>query len=228
MRSSIVLVFLIWFFSGNLFAQEINQKDVNGLRQGTWIKKYPGTQQLRYEGYFKDNKEVGTFNFYCETCGIQPYCVKEFKNDALVDVRYYSSSGDLVSTGMMQGKQRINQWLTFHENSTNIMTREFYVAGKLQGEITTYYLTGKIIETTHYLNGLKEGLSFYYSPEGITLKELSYKNDLLHGPAVYYSTKGLLTMKGDYRNGVNYGVWNYYKEGRFLFDETFPRPEDKN
>ncbi|MGK0386094.1 MAG: hypothetical protein ACI849_000701, partial [Patiriisocius sp.] len=30
------------------------------------------------------------------------------------------------------------------------------------------------------------------------------------------------------KNGLNHGIWKYYKEGRFLFDEIFPRPEDKN
>jgi antitoxin component YwqK of YwqJK toxin-antitoxin module len=228
MKSISILVFLICFSSGTIFAQEINQKDANGLRQGIWIKKYPGSQQLRYEGYFEDNKEVGIFNFYCETCGIQPYCVKEFKNNGLADVRYYSEAGDLVSSGVMQGKQRINEWLIFHKKSTNIMTREFYVAGTLQGESTTYYLTGEIIETTSYVNGIKEGLSFYYAPDGTILKELSYKKDLLHGPAVYYSATGLLTMKGVYEHGAHHGVWKYYKEGMFLFDETFPRPEDRN
>jgi antitoxin component YwqK of YwqJK toxin-antitoxin module len=228
MKSIVVFVFIFCFSVGTLFAQQINQKDVRGMRQGLWKKYYPNSQQLRYTGTFVDDKEVGTFTFYCETCGEQPFCVKEFSPNAPTQVRYYTKSGDLVSKGAMSGKQRNGLWLIFHENSQKVMTREFYVAGKLHGEITTYYLSGEIIETTTYLNGVKQGKSSYYAPDGVKLKELSYKNDLLDGPAAYYSHTGKLTMKGDYKNGIHHGVWNYYKDGRFLLSETFPKPENKN
>ncbi len=228
MRRIVVFVFIFCFSVGALFAQQINQKDANGLRQGLWQKQYPNSQQLRYQGNFVDDKEVGTFSFYCETCGEQPFCVKEFSPNAPTQVRYYTKNGELVSKGAMRGKQRIGLWLIFHESSQKVMTREFYVSGKLHGEITTYYLSGDIIETTTYLNGLKQGKSSYYAPDGVKLKELSYKNDLLDGPAAYYSHTGKLTMKGDYKNGIHHGVWNYYKDGRFLLSETFPKPENKN
>lgn len=228
MKSIVVFVFIFCFAVGTLLAQQINQKDVRGMRQGLWTKYYPNSQQLRYQGSFVDDKEVGTFSFYCETCGEQPFCVKEFSPNAPTQVRYYTKSGDLVSKGAMSGKQRNGLWLIFHENSQKVMTREFYVAGKLHGEITTYYLSGEIIETTTYRNGVKQGKSSYYAPDGVKLKELSYKNDLLDGPAAYYSHTGKLTMKGDYKNGMHHGVWNYYKDGRFLLSETFPKPENKN
>ena len=228
MKSIVVFVFIFCFSVGTLFAQQINQKDVRGMRQGLWKKYYPNSQQLRYTGSFVDDKEVGTFTFYCETCGEQPFCVKEFSPNAPTQVRYYTKSGDLVSKGAMTGKQRNGLWLIFHENSQKVMTREFYVAGKLHGEITTYYLSGEIIETTTYLNGVKQGKSSYYASDGVKLKELSYKNDLLDGPAAYYSHTGKLTMKGDYKNGIHHGVWNYYKDGIFLLSETFPKPENKN
>jgi antitoxin component YwqK of YwqJK toxin-antitoxin module len=228
MKSIVVFVFIFCFSVGTLFAQQINQKDVRGMRQGLWKKYYPNSQQLRYTGSFVDDKEVGTFTFYCETCGEQPFCVKEFSPNAPTQVRYYTKSGDLVSKGAMSGKQRNGLWLIFHENSQKVMTREFYVAGKLHGEITTYYLSGEIIETTTYLNGVKQGKSSYYASDGVKLKELSYKNDLLDGPAAYYSHTGKLTMKGDYKNGIHHGVWNYYKDGIFILSETFPKPENKN
>jgi antitoxin component YwqK of YwqJK toxin-antitoxin module len=228
MKSIVVFVFIFCFSVGTLFAQQINQKDVRGMRQGLWKKYYPNSQQLRYTGTFVDDKEVGTFTFYCETCGEQPFCVKEFSPNAPTQVRYYTKSGDLVSKGAMSGKQRNGLWLIFHENSQKVMTREFYVAGKLHGEITSYYLSGEIIETTTYLNGVKQGKSSYYASDGVKLKELSYKNDLLDGPAAYYSHTGKLTMKGDYKNGIHHGVWNYYKDGIFILSETFPKPENKN
>ena len=228
MRKIVVFVFIFSFSVCALLGQQINQKDANGLRQGLWKKQYPDSQQLRYQGNFVDGKEVGTFSFYCETCGEQPICIKEFFLDAPTKVRYYNQTGDLLSEGSMSGKQRTGLWLVFHENSQKVMTREMYVFGKLHGEITTYYPSGEIIETTNYVKGLKQGKSSYYAPNGIKLKELSYKNDLLDGSATYYSHRGKITMQGDYKNGAHYGVWNYYKDGKFLVSETFPKPQNKN
>ena len=78
MRRIVVFVFIFCFSVGALFAQQINQKDANGKRQGLWQKLYPDSQQLRYQGSFVDDKEVGTFSFYCETCGINPFVSKNF------------------------------------------------------------------------------------------------------------------------------------------------------
>ena len=228
MRNCIVFIFVLCFSAGNLFAQEINQKDANGLRQGVWKKKYPRSSQLRYEGQFKDNKEIGTFKFYCENCGTQPFCVKEFTGDGMSLVSYFTKEGALVSKGKMKEKKRVGEWLTYHENSDTVMTREFFSDGKLTDTKTVYTASGEVVETTSYVDGKKEGLSNYYAPRGILLKKVTYKNDLLHGPAVYYSAKGRITMEGNYKEGVNHGIWKYYKEGRFLFEEVFPRPEDKN
>ena len=117
MRKIVVFVFIFSFSVVALLGQQINQKDANGLRQGLWKKQYPDSQQLRYQGNFVDDKEVGTFYFYCQGCGEQPFCVKEFFLDAPTKVRYYSKTGDLLSEGLMSGKQRTGLWLIFHENS---------------------------------------------------------------------------------------------------------------
>ena len=123
MRRIVVFVFIFCFSVGALFAQQINQKDANGQRQGLWQKLYPDSQQLRYPGSFVDDKEVGTFSFYCETCGDQPSCVKEFSPNIPTQVRYYSTKGNLLSKGAMIGKKRSGLWLIFHENSEKVMTR---------------------------------------------------------------------------------------------------------
>jgi antitoxin component YwqK of YwqJK toxin-antitoxin module len=228
MKINLVFSLVVLCSVTSLFSQKINDTDANGLRQGVWEKKFPGTQQLRYTGQFKDGKEVGTFTFYCEDCGTQPFCIKKFNSEGKAEVSFFSKDGDLVSKGQMQGKKRIGEWVAFHEKSDKVLTREYFEDGKLQGVRTIYTPKGAIIETVLYVNGLKEGISTYFSPDGVLLKEVTYQNDLLHGPAVYFSATGIVTMKGNYKYGRNHGVWKYYKNGIFLFDETFPEPEEKN
>ena len=107
MKSIVVFVFIFCFSVGALLAQQINQKDANGdCVKDSGKSTTLDSQQLRYQGSFVDDKEVGTFSFYCETCGEQPFCVKEFSPNAPTQVRYYTKNGDLVSKGAMSGKQR--------------------------------------------------------------------------------------------------------------------------
>jgi len=225
MKLSFFIFFGIITSLGSLIAQEINQLDDAGERHGTWQKKFPNSDQLRYKGQFKHGKEIGTFKFYCEDCGSQPMVIKKFlskKNQA--DVQYFTKSGKLVSEGKMAGKHRMGEWVYYHEKTAGIMTREFYREGVMDGVKTTFYLNGQITEELNYENGLKQGENKYYSPDGILLKKLMYFNDLLHGPAEYYDAYGNVTIKGQYVNGKKHGLWKYYKNGKVELEETYPKP----
>lgn len=225
MKPVVFIFFGIILSLGTLSAQEINQMDEAGKRHGIWKKKFPKSDQLRYEGQFEHGKEVGTFKFYCEDCGPQPMVVKEFsaKNNEAV-VSYFTKKGKLVSEGKMSGKERIGEWLYYHEKSNSIMTRENYVNGLLVGVKSTYYANGKLTEELTYEKGSREGPNNYYSPDGVLLKKLQYINDQLHGPAEYFDSNGNLTIKGQYVNGKKHGLWKYYKFGKLVLEETYPKP----
>jgi len=204
---------------------DINQMDANGERDGVWKKTYPGTTQIRYEGQFDHGKEVGTFKYYCQECGNKPTIVKEFDPDNnLAKVQYFTIKGKLVSEGKMKGEMLVGEWLFFHKKSKEVMTREFYEDGKLEGKKTVYYPNGKITEEINYIKGLAEGENNYYSPDGVLLKKLLYKNDVLEGPAFYYDAKGKLLIEGQYKKGKKDGVWKYYKNGILEKEEIYPKP----
>jgi len=212
--------------SSSMIAQDdINQFDAQGKRHGVWQKKYPGTDQLRYEGRFEHGKEVGTFKFYCESCKKQASVIKEFNaNNSISEVKYYTSKGKLVSEGAMDGKERIGEWLYFHEKSADIMTREHYKNGKLDGKKITYYTNEQVTEEIQYVMGVKEGPNNYYAPDGILLKKLQYRDDLLVGQAFYYDAHGNLSIEGSYKKGKKNGLWKYYKNGKVVLEEKFPKP----
>lgn len=225
MKSSFFIFFGIICTLCSLSAQEINQLDDAGKRHGVWQKKFPKSDQLRYKGQFEHGKEVGTFKFYCDDCKSQPMVIKEFsaKNN-LADVQYFTKSGKLVSEGKMNGKNRIGEWVYYHEKTNRIMTREFYREGAMEGVKTTYYSNGQITEELNFQSGLKQGENNYYSPDGVLLKKLLYINDLLHGPAEYYDAHGNVTIKGQYVNGKKHGLWKYYKNGKVELEEIYPKP----
>ncbi len=225
MKPFIIIFFGIICGPGTVFAQEINQMDEAGKRHGIWKKKFPDSDQLRYEGQFEHGKEVGTFKFYCDDCKSQPMVIKEFSpRDQVAAVRYFTKKGKLVSEGKMEGKKRIGEWMYYHEKSKSVLTREFYVKGVLEGVKTTYYTNGQVTEELNYENGLKQGENNYYAPNGVLLKKLNYDNDQLHGPAEYFDANGNTNILGQYVKGKKHGLWKYYKNGKVELEEIYPKP----
>jgi antitoxin component YwqK of YwqJK toxin-antitoxin module len=226
-KTALLFLFGILFCAISGFSQsDINQMDAQGNRHGLWKKTFEGSKQIRYEGTFEHGKEVGEFKFYCESCKDKPSVVKNFTGkDGMADVKYFTIKGKLVSEGKMKDKDRIGEWVYYHEKSKSVMTRENYAKGKLEGKVTTYYTNGKITEETNYKNGIKEGENNYYSPEGVLLKKLLYREDKLQGPALHYDAYGNLVIEGFYKDDKKHGLWKYYKDGKVVLEETFPKPQ---
>ena len=229
MRLQISLFLFLVLNSSLFFAQnDVNQFDDSGKRHGVWKKFYPGTQQLRYEGAFEHGKEVGVFKFYCEECKDKPTAIKKFEDKGnIAHVKYFTIKGKLVSEGSMEGKDRIGEWIYYHEKSNEVMTREFYAKGELDGAKITYYLNGEVTEELQFVNGKREGKNDYYAPDGVLIKKLKYKNDFLQGEAVYYDAFGNVIIEGYYKEGKKHGLWKYYKDGKLVLEETYPKPKEK-
>jgi antitoxin component YwqK of YwqJK toxin-antitoxin module len=218
----LVLLFFVTFCEAQL---DINQFDSNNKRHGIWEKFHPNSKQIRYQGTFSHGKEIGVFKYYCIDCGDIPMVVKTFNDsNSLAVVQYFTKKEKLVSEGKMDGKNRVGEWIYFQKNSNNIMTKENYVNGKLEGLKYTYYINKVLTEEILYKNGIKEGLHNYYSLEGVLLKKLQNKNNQLNGLASYYDAYGNLIIEGNYKNGKKHGLWKYYKNGKIVKEETFPKP----
>ncbi|RZT00358.1 toxin-antitoxin system YwqK family antitoxin [Aquimarina brevivitae] len=207
-----------------IIGQEYNQFDSDGKRHGEWLKKYEGTDQIRYQGTFEHGKEVGEFKFYKPTSGDVPTAIKLFTKDKdSVSVTYFSSKGKVISEGKMIGKQRVGEWKYYHNNSDKLMMVENYKADQLHGVQKTYFDNGQLTEETYYVDGKREGKRLIYSEEGKLMKQYTYKNDLLHGPTMYYDTEGELIIQGSYKKNKKDGIWKYYKNGKLDKQKLFPQ-----
>ena len=224
----ICFVMLLGYFSISAHAQDpVNQFDENGQRHGIWKKYYEGSRQLRYEGRFNHGREVGTFKFYCGDCEEQAMVIKEFANDGkTAKTSYYTIKGKLVSQGEMADRDRIGEWLFYHEKSQQVMSREHYRKGLLHGKKTTYYPNGNKTEELNYIDGEIQGPAYYYGPNGELLKELHFVDSELHGKALYYDAHGNVVIKGNYKNGAKHGLWEYFENGNKVMEETYPKKYD--
>lgn len=219
-----VFTTLFIFISLLLMAQEINQFDANGKHHGIWKKNFDGTNILRYEGAFLHGKEIGTFKFYKN---IKKKAVltatKEFnETDNKAYVKFFASTGKVISEGHMDGKKYIGEWKYYQKTNNKLLTLEHYNDfGNLNGERMVYYPNGQIAEKKTYKNGKLDGISVVYSDTNVLLSELIYVNGELHGYAKYYSPKAELVAEGLYKNDKKVGVWKYYEDGKLTEEKNF-------
>jgi antitoxin component YwqK of YwqJK toxin-antitoxin module len=223
MKKGIVLVILL-FMSSVVFSQSINQFDENGSRHGIWKKNFENTNILRYEGEFFHGKEIGLFNFYMN---IKKKAVltaaKQFnKIDSKAYVKFFTSTGKVISEGLMDGKIHLGDWKYYQKNSDKLLILEHYDDfGNINGTRFVYYANGEIAEKQEYKVGQLHGVSVWYSEKNVVLKYFVYDNGVLHGVSKFYSPKGELMAEGMYKQGKKHGIWKYYESGKLTKEKDF-------
>ena len=217
-----IFLFVISLFLFININSQVNQFDDNGKRHGIWIKKFKNGN-IRYQGKFNHGKEIGVFKFYSLASKKQPIIIKTFNNnDNIALVQFFSKSGSLMSKGKMNGKNRIEKWIYFHQDGKTIMQEEFYLNGKLEGEYKTFFKNLKPTIIANYKNGLLHGSYKRYSIKGFVYQDLQYKNGKLNGLASYYNRlNGNILKKGNYINGDKVGIWEFYFEGELSETKNF-------
>jgi len=184
-------LFILLLFYGHGFAQQVNQFDDQGNRNGKWEKYYKGTDQLRYEGTFKHGRETGTFKFYEPDSGDQPRATKTYQpgNDTVV-LKFFNSDGILKSQGTMVDKKREGEW--------------------------NYYNGGKenLVMTEHYKNGMKDGVKLVFRKNGKPWQKYHYVRDTLQGDTKTFDRNGEIESEGHYKKGLRNGKWSFYTDGK--------------
>ncbi len=205
----IVLSFVVASFTA--FGQKINKLDSQGRRTGIW-KKYYENGDIRYEGEFKNGKEIGTFSFYNQGSSY-PAIVKTFSNTSdTASVKFYNKTR-VKTKGKMVGKKRVGKWIYYFADGQRVFSEENYKNGLLDGVVKNYYDNGNVTEETFYKEGKKHGTSKIYTEEGILIEDVIYVDGKLNGLGKYYDLKGVIKEKGMYENGARKGKWEYYIDG---------------
>jgi antitoxin component YwqK of YwqJK toxin-antitoxin module len=205
----IVLSFVVCSFTA--FSQKTNQFNANGKRDGIW-KKYYDNGDVRYEGEFKNGKEIGTFTFYNQGSSY-PAIVKIFSNTSdTASVKFYDKTR-IKTKGKMVGKKRVGKWIYYFADGKRVFSEENYVDGVLHGVVKNYYDNGNLTEETYYKDGKKHGTSKIYTESGILIEDVNYENGKLNGLAKYFDIKGVIKEKGMYAYGERKGKWEFYIDG---------------
>lgn len=111
----------------------------------------------------------------------------------------------------------------FNENG-QVTMEAVYQDNKLNGEMVRYDDAGEIISRETYAGGMLQGEAHYYQyrNDEKLWADCTYKNSLLHGPRLAYYEDGTLKLEENYRHGKLSGVRTaYYRNGKMEARENF-------
>jgi antitoxin component YwqK of YwqJK toxin-antitoxin module len=234
------LLALFLLTAGWSIAQELNQTDAQGRKQGQWVVYYEKSKVPQYEGQFKDGKPFGKFVYYYPSKKIK--AVMTFDTDGKTSrSMMYDETGYLMAFGKFVNKEKDSVWTHFTPMQTVSYT-ETYQLGQLHGQKTIYHLPAtegdkskRIAQLYHYNKGILQGEVKEFFPDGTLKMEGTYENDKLHGVVNKYHPNGRLFIKERYKNGKKHGWWfgydengketgkRYFYEGKELKDKELQR-----
>lgn len=219
-------LFLTLYLTPARSQDNLNQMDEQGKRHGLWEKTFDGTDQIRYRGNFNHGNETGLFEFYKLVKGKSLLsATRQFdsKSDTIA-VKFYASTGKIISEGAMIGKNFVGKWVYYHNKTKGILTVEYYNnQGKLEGERNVYYENGQMAEQSFYKDGKLEGTSKIFSDTGVVIKIFEYKNGQLNGLSQYFDGAGQMLAEGHYKNDQKNGIWKYYENGILTEEKDFTK-----
>ena len=203
-------ILLVGSTTSILVAQDFNQTDANGLKQGKWKKLY-SNQRVRYEGQFKDDKPYGLFKYYYENGKLQ--ATNNHVGNGTVANHVYHPNGKIKAKGIFREQKKDSLWQYFNENELLVL-EETYILDTLHGAQRTYYENRQLGEETNFNHGVKHGPWKKFFDNGKPWVDATYVNGNLDGKFVMYREDGKRKVQGTYALGIRTGTWlNFHENG---------------
>ncbi len=221
MKKAIVFTLMLMLPISICFAQQVNQTDAQGRKQGPWQKTY-SNGALRYKGQFKDNHPYGEFTYYYPTGKVSAISV--YSDDgAVAHTRTFHLNGKPMAEGRFVNRKKDSTWNFYSDVDGKLVAKENYRDDKKDGKAIVYYpSSGKPAEIITYKNGKKDGEYLKYFPDDSLYIQGYYKDDTLEGPYKVYGVNGHLQIEGSYLKGMQNGTWiTYDSTGKVLYKQLF-------
>lgn len=198
---------------------QINQTDAKGQKQGQWIKAYPNSKIIQYQGTFKNDKPVGTFTYKYPSNKIKAI-VKHNENGTRSVAEFYHENGLIMTKGIYRNLKKDSIWVSYNEDGRITMT-ETFKNDELNGIKNLYYLPSDpqdksqiVISSYNYVDGKVDGKFTEWYPTKTVRKTGQFKNFQRHGEWIEYELDGKKMSVTHYQNGKLHG-WSigYNKDG---------------
>jgi len=202
----------IYLFGLSIFHISLSQNNFNqnGEKEGSWVG-YHENGNIKYEGQFMKDKEVGIFNYY-DYSGNLLIKLNYVDPGVMSEVEVYYANGLIKSTGYYFNKEKHGIWKSYNMKK-EIISQEQYHKDLLNGDCVYYYDNGLVSEKYHYLDGLRDGIAEIFYRSGNLNMQGNYHNDKLHGQVIfYYNNHDQVESKGKYVMGLKDSLWVFFNE----------------
>lgn len=226
---SLVLVLGLGYTS---YAQ-VNKVDAQGRKQGNWVKTFDDSDDIRYQGQFKDDKPVGKFVYYYPEGQIRSI-ITHSENSNRSEAYFYQPTKELVAHGIYRGEKKDSIWSQFLPTGHYSYT-ETYKNGLLNGERITYYgqeavedpNVKLILRKSNFVNGKAEGKFVEYFPDGIIKTEGQYVDGYFDGVILKNHPNGKTMIEERWKNKNKHGWWITYDESGTELGRIYYREGDQ-
>ena len=216
MNKTLILVFLVFVFF-NIEAQNVGQNtdtiinytDINGYKQGNWVKKY-FNGNIKYKGYFVNDKPVGEFIRYDQKGRIKANLNCYETGDSVL-LNFIYTNGETAAVGIYLEQKKHRQW-KYYNDKGHLSTIENYYNGVRHGVFITYFANDSVYEKKEYKNGNLHGIYLRNYSNGKINFLTYYKDSLRHGKFYVYNNEGFPLIHGNYVHDRKDGSWIYYDD----------------
>jgi len=206
---SFIILVLILLSAFNLSAQDKNQVDASGRKQGYWEKRDPAGF-LVYQGTFCDDRPLGEFKRYDERGKLKS--VSMFRENGIENITsVLYPDGSVMASGKFTGQDKDSTWVYFNERKQLIATEE-YLKGRKHGIWKTFYISGVVAEEIPYENDTVHGSWIKYFENGNPKEHIETDHGVYSGRYMIYFPGGNPRISGNYLNDRKEGIWTTYEE----------------
>ena len=192
--------------------------DDNGKKQGDW-KEFYESRALRAEGKYLNSKPIGKWRYYFEEKKVEIEGSYTRKGEKDGEWLWYYSNGNLLS------KETYSAGLLDGENfslNVNGDTLECGLFSEGQEEGKWYYINDSVKIVGNYSEGKKEGVWKTYYASGKLKSQHAYSDNELDGKMVDYWENGAKKQESTYINGLlNGNEYKYDENGNVLYITTY-------
>ncbi len=202
-----------WYANGQLKTVGIFVKD-NGEGE---FREYYESGVLNETYTLKNGKMSGDATYYDEDT--KRFSVFHYSNGNLQKAQYFDKQGKLIGESDHDGKA-INLVEYLPDGSKRIQT-SYNDKDNIDGVQTSYYQSGKIMQTTAYKNGDEDGANTSYFPNGNKKSETWYAGGKMDGYHRIWFNHGQIQEEGWYKEDQGQGYWLYHDEQGALTDSIY-------
>jgi len=205
------------FVTGFCLAFSVLNGQETSVENGVVANYYPNGQ-VSSEGIMRDNKPDGYWRSYYVTGVIKS---EGIRTNFLLDStwNFYNQAGELTQTidykiGEKSGySKRYSYRNPRNPGQATLITSELYVNGKKEGNSFYYFPTGELKLVVFYKNGKKQGLSREFSSDSTLIAVEEYNDN-------YLVNKERINRKD--ADGKKQGTYReYYENGRVKKEEHY-------